>query len=425
MAAANTDKFRKKKNLFSTTLSGSITDSDTSLSCDSLSGVPTDTAVTITIDRVTVNKVSTPELREDTTGVVSGNSLTNLVRGEGTTTAQAHANGAVVEIMWETETWNDAVDAILVGHNQDGTHKSGSVLTLPQINDTSSDHQYVIAVNELAADRTVTLPLLTGADEFVFKDHAVTMANKTFTSPVLNGDITGTGILDEDTMATNSSTKLATQQSIKAYVDSKVNTDGWVTVSDTWTYASASTFTISGVDRTSIYTAGTKLKFTQTSAKYAVVVSSSFSTNTTVTIAVNTDYTIANAAITAPCYSYQQSPVGFPNFFTYAPTHVGFSSAPTGTFRYSLTKGLCWIMHGGDTPGTSNATSFTVTGPVVAAGVSYGIGAVYDNGSWQSTSGRLATTNGSAAISVSKDAGGSVFTGSGNKTALFQFTYTW
>lgn len=425
MAAANTDKFRKKKNLFSTTLSSGISDSDTSLSCASLSGVPTDTAVTITVDRIDANGTSTPSLREDITGVVSGNNLTNLVRGEGATTAQAHANAAVVEIAWETETWNDAVDALLVGHNQDGTHKSGSVLTLPQINDTSSDHQYVIAVNELAADRTVTLPLLTGADEFVFKDHAVTLTNKTLTSPVINTGISGTAIVDEDTMSSDSATKVPTQQSVKAYVDSKVNTDGWITVSDTWTYASASTFTIAGVDRTGIYTAGTKLKFTQTSVKYAVVVSSSFSTDTTVTIAVNTDYTIANAAITAPYYSYQQSPVGFPNFFTYTPTHTGFSSAPTGTFRYSLTKGLCWIMHGGDTPGASNATGFTVTGPVVASGVSYGIGAVYDNGSWQSTSGRLATTNGSAAISVSKDAGGSTFTGSGNKTALFQFTYTW
>ena len=53
------------------------------------------------------------------------------------------------------------------------------VLTTPQINDTSSDHQYVFAASELAADRTVTLPLLTGNDEFVFKDHAVTLDNKT------------------------------------------------------------------------------------------------------------------------------------------------------------------------------------------------------------------------------------------------------
>ncbi|EFK96790.1 hypothetical protein LDC_1178 [sediment metagenome] len=59
------------------------------------------------------------------------------------------------------------------------------VLTTPQINDTSVDHQYIFAVNELAADRTVTLPLLTGNDEFAFKDHTQTFTNKTLTSPTL------------------------------------------------------------------------------------------------------------------------------------------------------------------------------------------------------------------------------------------------
>ena len=62
---------------------------------------------------------------------------------------------------------------------------ANKTLTLPQINDTSKDHQYVFAVSELAADRTVTLPLLTVGDEFVFKDHAVSLTNKTLTSPVL------------------------------------------------------------------------------------------------------------------------------------------------------------------------------------------------------------------------------------------------
>lgn len=59
------------------------------------------------------------------------------------------------------------------------------VLTTPQINDTSADHQYVFAVSELTADRTVTLPLLTGNDEFTFNDHTQTLTNKTLTSPVL------------------------------------------------------------------------------------------------------------------------------------------------------------------------------------------------------------------------------------------------
>ena len=51
-------------------------------------------------------------------------------------------------------------------------------LTSPQINDTSSDHQYIFGVSELADNRTITLPLLSGNDEFVFKDHTQTLTNK-------------------------------------------------------------------------------------------------------------------------------------------------------------------------------------------------------------------------------------------------------
>jgi hypothetical protein len=51
---------------------------------------------------------------------------------------------------------------------------------------------------------------------------AKTLTNKTLTSAVLNGTISGTSIKDEDNMASDSATHLATQQSIKAYVDAEV-----------------------------------------------------------------------------------------------------------------------------------------------------------------------------------------------------------
>lgn len=57
--------------------------------------------------------------------------------------------------------------------------QTSPVLTTPQINDTSADHQYIIAVSELIANRTITLPLLTGNDEFAFLAHAATLTNKT------------------------------------------------------------------------------------------------------------------------------------------------------------------------------------------------------------------------------------------------------
>lgn len=65
--------------------------------------------------------------------------------------------------------------------------------------------------------------------ELVDLTTAQTLTNKTLTSPtintgtlaspVLNTAVSGTAFLDEDTMSSNSATKLASQQSIKAYVD--------------------------------------------------------------------------------------------------------------------------------------------------------------------------------------------------------------
>ena len=65
----------------------------------------------------------------------------------------------------------------------------------------------------VAIDSTVTT--LTGSQ---------TLTNKTLTSAVLNGTISGTSIKDEDNMSSDSASHLATQQSIKAYVDSQVAT---------------------------------------------------------------------------------------------------------------------------------------------------------------------------------------------------------
>ena len=65
------------------------------------------------------------------------------------------------------------------------------VLTTPQINDTSANHQYIVAPSELAADRTITLPLLTGNDEVTFNSHTQTLINKTLTSPLLTNQKVG------------------------------------------------------------------------------------------------------------------------------------------------------------------------------------------------------------------------------------------
>jgi hypothetical protein len=63
-----------------------------------------------------------------------------------------------------------------------GTFPSGSM----RLEDTAGDHDYIFtAGGDLAADRNVTLPLLTGNDTFVFESHAQTLNNKTLLSPTI------------------------------------------------------------------------------------------------------------------------------------------------------------------------------------------------------------------------------------------------
>lgn len=92
----------------------------------------------------------------------------------------SHSQGVTVIIAATEQYWKRMYDKLTGADSI-----SSPVLTTPQINDTSADHQYVFAVSELSADRTVTLPLLTGADEFVFKDHTQTLTNKTLTTPTI------------------------------------------------------------------------------------------------------------------------------------------------------------------------------------------------------------------------------------------------
>ena len=106
------------------------------------------------------------------------------------------------------------VDAQITAEDLDVTSDSGTIAidldseTLTIAGGTGLDSSATSNTVTLAIDSTVTT--LTGSQ---------TLTNKTLTSPVLNTGVSGTAILDEDNLASDSATKLATQQSIKAYVD--------------------------------------------------------------------------------------------------------------------------------------------------------------------------------------------------------------
>ena len=123
MAAQNTDLFLKVASNTGWQLNSSgISDAAvTSFGLVSSTGLPTDTAVLLTIDRVDASGTKTPAKMERILGVVSGNNIVSCVRGvEGT--AQAHAGGAVVEIIISAGLWNKFITAMIVEHGQDGKH---------------------------------------------------------------------------------------------------------------------------------------------------------------------------------------------------------------------------------------------------------------------------------------------------------------
>lgn len=70
-------------------------------------------------------------------------------------------------------------------------HTQSPILVTPQIRDTSKDHSYIFAVNELTANRTVTMPLLIGNDTFAFIGHLQTWSvDQTFGAKIIVDDVT-------------------------------------------------------------------------------------------------------------------------------------------------------------------------------------------------------------------------------------------
>lgn len=70
-----------------------------------------------------------------------------------------------------------------------------------------------------ASDNELKVRLDSATRTVVTEDQTQTLSNKSHTDPVLNGDVSGTAIDTDDTLAANSDTKIPSQQAVKAYVD--------------------------------------------------------------------------------------------------------------------------------------------------------------------------------------------------------------
>ena len=139
----------------------------------------------------TGNSITNIEVADFASGVVD--TALASVSGSDDTLASAKAIKSYVDTQVATVPTGD-ITAVVAGTGLSGGANSGSAT--------------------LAIDTATTVDLTTSQ----------ALSNKTLTSPVINTGVSGSAILDEDDFASDSATKLATQQSIKAYVTTQVAT---------------------------------------------------------------------------------------------------------------------------------------------------------------------------------------------------------
>ena len=166
--------------------------------------------LTISIDGTVVTGSSTDTFTNKTIDANgTGNSITNLEVAD-------FASGVVDTALASVS----ASDDTLASAKAIKTYVDTQVATVP-----TGDITEVTAGTGLSGGGTtgaVTLNIDTATTVDLSTSQA--LSNKTLTSPVINTGVSGSAILDEDNFASDSDTKLATQQSIKAYVASQVAT---------------------------------------------------------------------------------------------------------------------------------------------------------------------------------------------------------
>ena len=153
-----------------------------------LTGSQVLTGKTIDVDNNTLSNVEVDNLKS---GVLDTD-LTSVATGD-TTLASAKAIKSYVDTQVATIPVGDITE-VIAGTGLSGGAASGAAT--------------------LNIDTATTVDVST----------AQTLTNKILTSPVLNTSISGTAFKDEDNMSSDSATSVASQQSIKAYVDAQVAT---------------------------------------------------------------------------------------------------------------------------------------------------------------------------------------------------------
>ena len=182
-----------------------ITDVDTDLSA--VSGSDDTVASAKAIKTYVDAQVGGSDL--DFEGDTGGNQSVDLTTQELTLTG-----GTGIDTTGSAQTMTFAIDTAVVVDKTTAQTLTNKTLTTPTI-------------ASITNGGTVTIP--SGADTLVARTSTDILTNKTLssptlTSPVINTAISGTAFKDEDNMSSDSATSVASQQSIKAYVDNEIAT---------------------------------------------------------------------------------------------------------------------------------------------------------------------------------------------------------
>jgi hypothetical protein len=201
----------------------------------------------------------------------------------------------------------DVIEAITAINTEVNAIKAGTAVFETKITfegDTADAHETILAITDPTADRTITIPDASGT--IVTTTATQTLTNKTLTSPtltsaVLNTAVSGSAVLDEDDMDSNSATKVATQQSVKAYVDAQITAQDLDVTSDSGTIAidlNSETLTIAGGTNVTTTGSGNNISIA-TSTDVVTLTNTSTLTNKTLTSPTINTPTITTLTATA------------------------------------------------------------------------------------------------------------------------------